>query len=356
MSLVAYGSSDEETEEEISPKEENLSSNVSKTLEIVAAKKQRESVKITIPSLKQFEEEEKDEVPKKKPKFQSGSGSGLFRLLPPPKNSSTLAKSGFVPYALSKKDQKSPFPVTKSKTPIAKNHDVSSTPSSEIEQDSDDDVSNESDKKIQGDSTSSGTDFFSLDATTERVSSHSYEPSDYSGLAISPALSQNKPFIAKQSYDPCISSTAPIVDSTPVQDKDVDTLFTHEASLLDATQNDANYQSEYSSEPNPTDALLKDEAFLKLQGRRREFEGIDIIDVNAADQLMDRKEWLMKSLTEETTHRPSRKKHNMPTSQQKRKHQITYLAFQAKEREMDLKNQWSLNSRTRRETQAKYGF
>lgn len=67
--------------------------------------------------------------------------------------------------------------------------------------------------------------------------------------------------------------------------------------------------------------------FVKLQGRKREFENIDIIDVNADDQLTNRNEWLMKSVTEEVTYRP-KKKHGLPTQQQKRKHQITYLAFQ----------------------------
>lgn len=67
--------------------------------------------------------------------------------------------------------------------------------------------------------------------------------------------------------------------------------------------------------------------FIKLQGRKREFGNVDIIDVNADDQLTNRNEWLMKSVTEEMTYRP-KKKHGLPTQQQKRKHQITYLAFQ----------------------------
>ncbi|KAI9562895.1 hypothetical protein GHT06_010351 [Daphnia sinensis] len=41
---------------------------------------------------------------------------------------------------------------------------------------------------------------------------------------------------------------------------------------------------------------------------------------------------------------------------QKKKHQITYLAAQAKAREVDLKNQWAQNKSTKRQTQAKYGF
>jgi len=32
------------------------------------------------------------------------------------------------------------------------------------------------------------------------------------------------------------------------------------------------------------------------------------------------------------------------------------LVFQAKERELELKNQWSHNKQSRKQTQAKYGF
>lgn len=55
---------------------------------------------------------------------------------------------------------------------------------------------------------------------------------------------------------------------------------------------------------------------------------------------------------------PSRfqKKGDQPTGQQRRKHQITYLIHQAKERELELKNNWAENKLTRRQTQAKYGF
>ncbi len=70
---------------------------------------------------------------------------------------------------------------------------------------------------------------------------------------------------------------------------------------------------------------------MKILGKKqRGKESINIIDVNADDAL-DPSE-LMKHITEETG--LDRKSHNkklnkdMPSSQQKRKHQITYLAFQ----------------------------
>ncbi|KAK3098901.1 hypothetical protein FSP39_024136 [Pinctada imbricata] len=93
---------------------------------------------------------------------------------------------------------------------------------------------------------------------------------------------------------------------------------------------------------------------LRLQGKRKKGkEEIHFVDVNA-DDYTDPTE-IHKHLSEEQTHQSHRKKDG-PTSTQKRKHQITYLAHQAKERELELKNQWSQNRMTRKQTQAKYGF
>ncbi len=41
---------------------------------------------------------------------------------------------------------------------------------------------------------------------------------------------------------------------------------------------------------------------------------------------------------------------------QKRKHQITYLAVEAKAREQELQQQWAANRANRRQTKMKYGF
>lgn len=68
--------------------------------------------------------------------------------------------------------------------------------------------------------------------------------------------------------------------------------------------------------------------FLKLAGKRqRGKEKIDIIDVHAHEQTSV--EQLTKNLTEEVSgFSHSRKKDDLPSSQSRRKHQITYLAYQ----------------------------
>jgi len=66
--------------------------------------------------------------------------------------------------------------------------------------------------------------------------------------------------------------------------------------------------------------------FLKMQGKKhRGKEDINIVDVKADDFISSVE--LTKGMTEEKELRSHRKKDG-PTSQQKRKHQITYLAFQ----------------------------
>uniref|UniRef100_A0A2K6KCV7 Proline rich mitotic checkpoint control factor n=1 Tax=Rhinopithecus bieti TaxID=61621 RepID=A0A2K6KCV7_RHIBE len=108
----------------------------------------------------------------------------------------------------------------------------------------------------------------------------------------------------------------------------------------------------------PDASFIDDEAFKRLQGKRnRGREEINFVEIKGDDQLSGAQQWMTKSLTEEKTMKSfSKKKGEQPTGQQRRKHQITYLIHQAKERELELKNTWSENKLSRRQTQAKYGF
>lgn len=106
-------------------------------------------------------------------------------------------------------------------------------------------------------------------------------------------------------------------------------------------------------------SLIHDKAFQKMVGKGNfDPSAMNIIDVNADDHIssVNAEDWMLKSLTEEKEAREELKKEQLPTHQQKRKHQITYLARQARERELELKNSWAQNRMTRKQTQAKYGF
>lgn len=90
--------------------------------------------------------------------------------------------------------------------------------------------------------------------------------------------------------------------------------------------------------------------------KRKEIEEADIIEINGEDIKPDEREWLVKALTEETVHRPVSMQSSGVNSQSKKKHQITYLAHQAKAMELELKNQWAQNRMARKQTKSKYGF
>ena len=79
---------------------------------------------------------------------------------------------------------------------------------------------------------------------------------------------------------------------------------------------------------------------------------IQLVDVNVNDHLYQNKEYL-KTISLET---PQEVKGETPNPTAKRKHQITYLAHQAKQRELALKNEWAANKLAKNQTRAKYGF
>lgn len=82
----------------------------------------------------------------------------------------------------------------------------------------------------------------------------------------------------------------------------------------------------------------------------------NIIDISGDQVLPDRDEWLRQQLTGTTEYQPRGLVDGDPGAGTKRKHQITYLAHQAKANEQELQAMWAANRNTRRQTQNKYGF
>lgn len=93
-----------------------------------------------------------------------------------------------------------------------------------------------------------------------------------------------------------------------------------------------------------------------VKRKEKEIDEANIIEINGEDIKPDEREWLVKALTEEPVQRPVSMQSYGINSQSKKKHQITYLAHQAKAMELELKNQWSENRMTRKQTKSKYGF
>jgi len=107
--------------------------------------------------------------------------------------------------------------------------------------------------------------------------------------------------------------------------------------------------------PNEDVAITQD-AIRQLQGSKRKHEKINIIDIQGPDVRGDREQLLRNSTTDMMAQQKKKNDEDAPTGQQKRKHQIQYLAHQAKEREFQLQQQWAESRATKQVTQAKYGF
>lgn len=97
------------------------------------------------------------------------------------------------------------------------------------------------------------------------------------------------------------------------------------------------------------------EAMRQLGGGRKnlDFANAQITDIKLDDVIGDNKAELMRNITS-TSKGPSNRDFFGGSS--KKKHQITYLAYVAKEREEELKNQWSQSAFSKKQSRERYGF
>jgi len=111
-------------------------------------------------------------------------------------------------------------------------------------------------------------------------------------------------------------------------------------------------------EDDETKLILDSNALKQLSDRDKKtrLKQVDVINVNMSQVMEESQQWLQKNITEEYAESKNVSSDINITGQSKRKHQITYLAQQAKANELKLKNMWAENRMTRKQTQAKYGF
>ncbi|PIO24835.1 hypothetical protein AB205_0068290 [Aquarana catesbeiana] len=318
----------------------NLAPPESESLGNSKPKKRSEPVRISVPELRSGD--------------VSKEGFGLSSLLPEPKNArGGDSKRTLLPYIFTKKpsdsSNESKLPKQMSKPKLTASPEVSHTPSpsaikaaaknaalqvtKQITQEEDE----ESDEEFQQ------GNFFSLTDSNEAAmapdESYTYPlppVNDDGPPGVDPGQLQND------------ASNAPLEFKTAAGPQQWSATSTEDYGGQEYSQ----YQ-EYN---NPQAAAYYQ--FKRLQGKRnRGREEINFVEIKGDDQLSGNQQWLTKSLTEEKNMKSfSKKKGDQPTGQQRRKHQITYLIHQAKERELELKNAWSDNKMSRRQTQAKYGF
>lgn len=104
---------------------------------------------------------------------------------------------------------------------------------------------------------------------------------------------------------------------------------------------------------------IDEEALAALCGakRARRGDGPSVVIELSDDQVLpNRGEWLRNQLQSTTEYQPRGMVNEEPAAGTRKKHQITYLAHQAKANEQELQAVWAANRHTRRQTQNKYGF
>lgn len=354
---------DDELEEMVKPKAAELAQRAQPP-------KKKKVIKISVPTLSNFDSDEEDEPVQKKLKPSSG-GSGLFALLPQPKHVSIKeAGRSLLPHTLTRKPAAASRPASKPAKPSTANLPKSDGVGITEPVDSDDEE--ESSKSGNffsiGDSSQEGA-FLSASAFAVTSSLSTLPPvkrqksqTDTSSTLVnempSSSVENNSGCSVADIPLPLKSTTSMFVGPTGPTTQEQATAYPQ---MLEPVNNeDYNMAGVDEMYPNETENDMEigvpPEELLKLQGKRKwGKEEIKIIDVHADHQTSTVE--LTKHITEEVdmvSH--SKKKKDQPTTQQKRKHQITYLAHMAKEREFDLKNQWAQNKMTKRQSQSKYGF
>lgn len=290
---------------------------------------------ILIPSLNQFDDDEEEEEENKKKKLKPAqSGSGLIGMLPAPRHGSITSKQ-LTPQAVSRPSAPKPAPKRPPPKPQVSLTAVQKASNVWEEEDADDMETSEDAPK-----------FFTFKEPPLPKVSLDVEPAQASGISglassTSAVPVASCPAHTEPHFEP--QQSASTVPDVPLR---VDPEQSRKGKIVYAEPD----------EPGTTvfDVELDDGALVRLRGKRQ--EEINIIDV-CADNHIDKSQILIRGLTEQPTYSAHSDTSDFNTSQQhRRKHQITYLAQQAKAREQDLKNTWAQNRMTRRQTQAKYGF
>jgi len=308
--------------------------------DLVKSKTDMGRVKILAPTFDEVDSDSDvsdDESSAKRAKFSSsGVGSCLTTILPKPKN--VLPSSiGEISTKIATNTSLVPHTVTRSRPQLPKPVKTSTTlaPRSITKANKDLDQEEEA--------AGSSNDFFSLSEDSARISDRTTISSGPLFPTSSFTQSLSQPVTARGRI-----STAPEIH---VPSSSNEALHQPSTSSSSAT---VAHHPQYIEEPLDIsqDVTLKKKILQKFGEETA--DDIQIIDVNVNQQLGSSNEWL-KNISQESDEQ-YKYRGPAPTGSAKRKHQITYLAFQAKQRELELKNEWAKNRITKNQTRAKYGF
>ncbi|XP_018022114.1 serine-rich adhesin for platelets isoform X1 [Hyalella azteca] len=338
-------------------------------------------VQLHLPSMNEFNlaEDEGDEgvptadaddaVNVKKKLGPSNAGTGLFSLLPKPRNvtKGKEANRSLVPHILSKPPANKPTHNKIHKSPVKKKSSALTTAGINISGGgnllADYEMPGDEDEEISEGS----SDFFSLESdhsipvpTNAHIENSVIDETlgrpDGCSAGLLPTFSSPDSIVSNSvSVSQCAPSSPSAYVSVSSTGVPMHTslsnpvMSTHDTSDIPATD------SFTSGTIDPSQ--IDDESWRRLTGKKRKLDELEIIDVNRDDALLSRDELMNQVVSQQKPSQShSKKKGNLPSQQQKRKHQITYLAHQAKEREIELQNEWSSGKMKKMQTRAKYGF
>lgn len=348
-------------EEDIPPRKDILESEK-------PIKKDRVPVKITVPSLSEFKDVEEENAKKQNKIMPSDKGTKLFSLLPPPKGADVKKTTTFIPHVLTKPSNKINQAKDSNSNKVMKSV-TSKKPLNLLNYDSN---SEDEDDATSKGSSHSATDFFALTAT-ESVPNTVVTDTLSNEIQVNERLANTNRVVVNNLVESNIrqeystNSSVPIVGESSLHRTLIsnvmnlpreDIILKNKAEVgpkLPVPEQEYNVDEEGN-------VAFDEKAIEYLCGKRgikrknKELDEANIIEINAEDIKPDEREWLVKALTEAPVQRPVSMQGGGVNSQSKKKHQITYLAHQAKAMEMELKNQWAQNRMTRKQTQSKYGF
>lgn len=92
------------------------------------------------------------------------------------------------------------------------------------------------------------------------------------------------------------------------------------------------------------------------RAKRARMENVNVIDLSHDQVMPSRDEWMRSAMASSTTATVRGELKDGPKGVAKKKHQITYLAHQAKANEAELQAMWAANRVTQRQSQSKYGW
>lgn len=262
--------------------------------------KEKQKVRITIPSLSQFKDDEHD-TPREKKFKPSTKSCGLISLLPPVRGSVKTAKS-FIPNVIANKTKNlnanKPKPVTVT---------VSAARRKEVQK--------------------SKADLKKLQKETKPVLSDAESDDD---IEVPETFDDDmwEKVCGRKKTKTVIQEPEP----TPQETIDI------------APEPEAPYDG------------LDNQAFKELVGKtKRPLGNIKLIDINEEEILSDKDLWMTKSLTDPEMAAKTKVENPVDPTRRK-KHHITYLAEQAKANEQELQSTWATSKNNRLMSRAKYGF